>query len=156
MPTAIRTGLDARIVANQFLDLGRAENIVIDPMKIQKLVYLAHGWNLAFFDAPLISQSVEAWKYGPVIRDLYGEFREFGALPITRNAPYCTVGYVDPRQSSDHIQNVWSVYKGYDAVQLSMLTHEPGAAWDRTIKARQPVIPESWIAEEFVRRRTQL
>src|SRR5579875_2343089 len=77
---------DARAVANYFLDLAAKEGRPLDPMGIQKLVYFAHGWNLAIFGSPLIRQRVEAWDYGPVIADLYQAFREFGPNPITSPA----------------------------------------------------------------------
>jgi len=77
---------DARAVANYFLELAGQEGKPLDPMGIQKLVYFAHGWTLAIYDRPLISQRVEAWDYGPVIRDLYNEFKRFGSSRITEPA----------------------------------------------------------------------
>src|SRR5271157_4349946 len=84
---------DARAVANYFLDLAKKENRPIDPMGIQKFVYFAHGWNLAMYGRPLIIQDVEAWDYGPVIRDLYQDFKRFGNGPI--ETPAMTFG-VEP------------------------------------------------------------
>ena len=55
-------------------------------MKLQKLVYIAHGWHLGLFDGLLISERVEAWRWGPVIESLYHEFKEFAKQPITRKA----------------------------------------------------------------------
>ena len=51
-------------------------------MKVQKLVYYAHGWHLGLADAPLIGELVEAWRWGPVIRSLYAALAEFGNQPI--------------------------------------------------------------------------
>ena len=148
---------DARLVANAFLDLGTRDNSPIDPMKIQKLVYLAHGWNLAFYQLPLVSKPIEAWQYGPVVPDLYREFRKFLASPIREKATVS--GELDVR-SKALIESVWDTYKGYDAVQLSMLTHEIGGAWDLTMKANMdnfgsPIIPNELIKIEFERRRQQ-
>src|ERR1700736_6544090 len=77
---------DARAVANYFLQRANAEGIPITPMAIQKLVYFAHGWMLAVYGRPLINQRIEAWEYGPVIRDLYQQFKRFGDLKITEPA----------------------------------------------------------------------
>jgi len=43
------------------------------PMKIIKLVYIAHGWMLGINGLPLMKDPIEAWRYGPVIRELYGK-----------------------------------------------------------------------------------
>ena len=51
-------------------------------MKVLKLVYMAHGFNLAITDDPLINDRVEAWKFGPVIRPLYGKLKQFGSGAI--------------------------------------------------------------------------
>ena len=47
---------DPRAVANRLLELGRERNIIIDPMKLQKLIYYAHGWHLALTGRPLTSK----------------------------------------------------------------------------------------------------
>src|SRR5437870_3577302 len=77
---------EARAIANYFLDLAKLANQELNPMKIQKLVYYAHGWNLALDGQPLIDEAVEAWTYGPVIPSLYHEFKKYGGGPITSKA----------------------------------------------------------------------
>ena len=76
----------SKAVANYFLDIAERDGKTLNPMKLQKLVYIAHGWHLAIRRRPLIRESVEAWKYGPVIADLYHEFKKFGNMPITERA----------------------------------------------------------------------
>jgi uncharacterized phage-associated protein len=150
---------DARIIANYFLELGSRDRIPLDPLKIQKLVYLAHGWHLAFFGRPLILQSVEAWRYGPVVQSLYSEFRDFRACPITRPAYAAENTATLDAQTKSFLENVWQTYRQYSPVQLSMITHEPGYAWDLTMRNSQawgsPVIPNDVIADEFRRRKQQ-
>ena len=80
--------LPAKAVANYFLDKAKNAHRPLTPMKLQKLVYIAHGWHLALFDASLIRERVQAWRWGPVIEDLYHEFKEFAKQPITRKAGY--------------------------------------------------------------------
>ncbi len=71
-------------VANAFLDLAKKSEEEITHMKLQKLIYIAHGFNLSNFDFPLIDEQVEAWRYGPVIRSVYDEFKSYGHDPITK------------------------------------------------------------------------
>jgi len=42
----------------------------ISTMKLQKLLYLAQGWNLALTGKPLFREDFEAWASGPVCRTL--------------------------------------------------------------------------------------
>ena len=44
-------------------------------MKLQKLVYYSQAWSLVWDENPLFEDEIEAWVYGPVIRNLYEEHR---------------------------------------------------------------------------------
>ena len=65
-------------IAKQFLKFAKEEGIGIEPMKLLKLTYIAHGWHLGFYSKPLMVNNIEAWKYGPVIPDLYHVTKRFG------------------------------------------------------------------------------
>lgn len=43
-------------------------------MKLNKLLYFAQGYNLALLDKPLFNDVIEAWQYGPVIKNVYQSF----------------------------------------------------------------------------------
>ena len=139
---------DAVAMANYFLDLAKERGQTLTPMKVQKLVYFAHGWHLAIKGTPLIDEQVEAWSYGPVIRSLYREFREYGDREITdkgfffkpRTKPDGGITYriVRPDVADDPtaasftkhlLDKIWQVYGSYTAIQLSNMTHEPGTPW---------------------------
>lgn len=70
-------------IANYFIELAKNDDNLVSPMKLQKLVYFAHGWCLALADKPLINEKVEAWQYGPVVGSLYREFKKYGNEGIT-------------------------------------------------------------------------
>src|SRR5689334_3355834 len=76
----------SKAIANAFLNLGFREKRGISPMKLQKLVYFAHGYYPGAYKNPLIDECFEAWPYGPVVPSLYHEFKEFGNSRITRLA----------------------------------------------------------------------
>lgn len=153
---------EAKAVANYFLDFGSSS--ALNPMKIQKLVYFAHGWHLAIHSGePLIDEAVQAWTYGPVIPSLYHEFKKYGSGPITSPALSMELSgtmlrFVKPsvgdEQTMDLLGNVWEVYGDMSAVQLSNLTHEPGSPWHQ-VYSKSPhkkglVIPDALIGQEFL------
>ncbi len=159
---------DVRAIGNWFLERAKRDGEQLTAMKLQKLAYVAHGWNLGFFDKPLVHDAVEAWKWGPVFRSLYREFRDFGSAPITDLATafdganleergISINDYPDPNpdRTNEFLESVWKVYGGYDAVQLSDITHQEGTPWQQifahmgnTIKPFT-VIPNEMIAEHY-------
>lgn len=63
-------GHSAKAIANFFID--RHKRHGISPLKLQKLIYMAHGWHLALLDKPLVEdEAPEAWKFGPVFASVY-------------------------------------------------------------------------------------
>jgi uncharacterized phage-associated protein len=165
----------AAAVANYLLDVAERHGQQLTPMKLQKLVYFAHGWHLALTGKPLINEAVEAWRWGPVIPSLWGEFRDYGNQPIQRRTITAKVipdvklrwkvvpkSLDDADASPEEIQfakdlldKVWEVYGEMNAIQLSNLSHEPDSPWhkvwmpmaDNPIKRKD--IPNEIIAEYF-------
>ncbi len=121
----------AKTVANYFLSKSFETGVELSPMKLIKLVYLAHGWSLGLRGEPLIEDAVQAWKYGPVIPTLYREFKGFGNTPIT-----ALVNGLRPSSNQELdtdskllLDKIWDNYSKLSATQLSALTHESGSPW---------------------------
>ncbi len=51
--------------------ISRCPSAQSDWTKLQKLVYYAQAWSLAWDNRPLFEERIEAWKNGPVTRALY-------------------------------------------------------------------------------------
>lgn len=117
-------------VANEFIRLGMQDGNKFTPMQLLKLVYISHGWMLGFFNQPLINENIEAWKYGPVIPDLYQAVKNYGRAFVDREIPNSS-----PQQLTDEEKSVINfVYRKYgnlDGIRLSMITHQPGTPWSR-------------------------
>lgn len=76
----------AKAIANRFLEIAKKEHVGITPMKLQKLIYFAHGWNYGLYDEPLIADPIQAWRFGPVIPSIYHEFKHVGSGTISDRA----------------------------------------------------------------------
>jgi uncharacterized phage-associated protein len=51
-------------------------------LKLQKLLYFAYGVHLSLFNQKLFDSKIEAWQHGPVIPEVYQEFKLFGKSSI--------------------------------------------------------------------------
>jgi len=124
-------------IANYFIKLAHDTGGVVDAMKLQKLVYFAHGWHLAITGKPLLNERVEAWKYGPVVPSLYQDFKRQGRDAIDfpgfrfvdgrRAAP----PMVSADQTRKLLDRVWEVYGHYDSVKLANMSHAQNGPWHR-------------------------
>jgi uncharacterized phage-associated protein len=129
-------------------------------MKLQKLVYLAHGWWLAYHAEPIVDQRPEVWRYGPVFPNLYRALSGFGGRPIRqpqRQSPFESPPDVDENDDDAHnlLNWIWARYGGFTGVQLSDLTHEPRSPW-RTVAqqhnfriSKNFAIPDDLIRQWF-------
>jgi uncharacterized phage-associated protein len=144
---------DPRAIANEFLKL--VGDRPVNQMWLQKLVYMAHGWNLAINHEPLVDGRIEAWDGGPVFRTIWNHMRDFG-----RNAkdglfgkgdkdPF-HAGITDRERSV--IEHVWKRYGGYSGLELSEMTHQEGTPWSNAYfgKGRNAALDNEDIKQHFV------
>ncbi len=116
MTTPLYTAND---IADWFLAKAESENMLLKPMKLQKLVYFAYGWYYAFRDQPLFSETIYAFRHGPVVKDLYDRFREFRGDPITCSVPAQNLD----ETVNDVLEVVWKSYGSFNDIQLRNVTH---------------------------------
>jgi uncharacterized phage-associated protein len=143
----------SKAIANKFLELAKNEGTNITQMKLQKLVYISHGYYLAILDKPLISDEIQAWQYGAIISELYHEFKSFEKSPITSLASdtdvdddfevISTIPVIDKddEDSNGLIEAVWEKYKKYSGSNLSDMTHREDTPWYKTYQDGIPNIP---------------
>jgi uncharacterized phage-associated protein len=98
-------------------------------MKLQKLVYYSQAWHIAWTDDVLFKNTIEAWKDGPVCRDLWERHRNaFRVAEIaSANSAALTAREIKT------VKRVLSYYGGKSAQWLSDLTHME----DPWLKARR-------------------
>jgi uncharacterized phage-associated protein len=108
------------------------------------LVYIAHGWNLALRGEPLVSDDIEAWKYGPVMPELFSLLKiqiEKRGIPAGESINDAAVYSSDmplsitDREINPSIQillnKVYVRFRDLTGQELSALTHETDTPWYR-------------------------
>lgn len=124
-------------VAKYFLTLNDEEvGELISNLKLQKLVYYAQGFYLAIEDEPLFNESIEAWAHGPVIPNLYHNYKTYESGPIP-----CPKDFDSDMLDSDIknlLDEVYSVFGQYSAWKLRNMTHE------------EPPWVEAWAGNKII------
>jgi uncharacterized phage-associated protein len=96
--------------------------------KLQKLVYYAYAWYIAFnnedadnIENKFFDNRVEAWIHGPVFPDLYRKYKYYGSNILPR---YDGVVADFSEDDLDLLEQVRDIYGIYNGNQLESLTHQ--------------------------------
>lgn len=92
-------------------------------LQIQKMSYIAHGYMLGVHDQQLIHDRVEAWKHGPVYRDIHDVFKKWKGSPIARTSQ--PIPSFTPDETNI-LENVFGSYGRFCGYYLSDITHSNG------------------------------
>lgn len=137
-------------IANLYVELANdIPNDSIDNLKLNKLCYYAQAWCLTKLGYPLFTDTVEAWKYGPLIPDVYHAFKACGKRPIEEP----TYHFDESRLSSEEISLLTDVYMTYGKYTSNALidkTHEKGSPWREVYEEdMNNAIPQDLMKECF-------
>ena len=158
----------ANQIANFFIEKGiEAGDKTLTNLKIQKLVYIAHGWHLAITGDALIQEEIEAWPFGPVIPKLYHELKRYRQGAITQQIvefsfesleermyngkPDYTIPSIDWNDDEVRqlLEKIWSIYGDKDGYYLTALTHKDATPWTETWNMRGNPIANSKIQKHY-------
>jgi uncharacterized phage-associated protein len=94
----------------------------ISNLKLQKLLYLSQGFFLAIYDEPLFLSKIEAWRHGPVVPEIYQQYKGHGsdAIQIPKSFDVDKVS----KRAQKLLDEVWDVYGQFSAWKLRDITHE--------------------------------
>lgn len=140
--------VSANNVAHFFLSCSDEDiGDLISNLKLQKLIYYAQGLHLAVFDKPLFEEEVYAWQHGPVVPQIYQEYKSHGAsgIPIPDNIDLSMFS----QDQSDLLDEIYSVYGQFSAWKLRNMTHEEAPWKDCDIN---DVISKDAMKEFFITR----
>ena len=112
----------------------------ITHLKLQKLLYYAQGISLGLHNKQLFEENIEAWQHGPVVKDVYVYFSQFGRKNIEINMDKKIEEIVKKIESNKEVLEVLNMtynnFAIYTAWQLRQMTHENNTPWDITQKTK--------------------
>ena len=150
-------------VANYFIQKSIEESALLTPLKLIKLCYISQGIHLLMYKKLLFAERCEAWKYGPVIPEIYAEFKAYGKNEIKSFGGYPSIDdqkkpiYPSvPEENEDAISAMklaWDEFKQYSGSSLSAWTHRKDSAWSKAMDGKKgydnPPITPDMLRTEF-------
>ena len=103
-------------------------------LKLQKLLYYCQGWHLALLDEPMFSDSVEAYKLGPVVPSVYKKYKDRNDPAKPLITP--TVRPNVPVKTGLVLEDVWDKYGKFTASGLVDMTHSE-TPWREAYQAKK-------------------
>ena len=130
----------------------------ITHLKLQKLLYFAQGVYLAINEKPLFNEKIVAWQHGPVVREVYDEYKRFGRDNIELEKS--EIEEIFEKIESDanvisELEATYDKYSAYTAWHLREETHKEGTPWKTIVKpdgsGLDEEIPNELIMDYFKR-----
>ncbi len=151
--------IDVRSIANLVLDVAESDGTPVTNLSLNKVIYFLHVETLMESNLPLVSSKIEAWKYGPVFREIYSQFKNYGDRAITgratfinRNSGEVEVCRVDlPEHMVNALSEKCRKYLHLTAYQLVNLSHVSGGAWDKVFNHDGKSNPGMSITNEIIK-----
>lgn len=109
-------------IAKYLLSLTDAnEGELISHLKLQKLLYYSQGLYLVLKDEPLFAEEIIAWQHGPVVRDVYDTYKEYGScnIPIPKDINFDKYD----EEVAEFLQEIYTAFGQFSAWKLRDMTH---------------------------------
>ena len=106
--------------------------------KLQKLCYYAQAWYCALYDgSPFFKENFQAWVHGPVCRELYPKYADYGWSHIPQTEDNSSIF---SEEQLSILEAVFDLYDRYTGDQLEEITHseEPWLKQRVGLKDYQP------------------
>ena len=157
-------GYSAKAVANYFLE--NYHDHAITSIKINRLVYLSHGWNYTLNGDDLVDDEfVVALPYAPTFMTLFIEFRHKGGSPIIELAIELDldktmskreiVTYTPRIPESDtsvtnFLDEMWRIYGSHSTDELTRACNGGDTPW-QAIRSEYPKMINPQIPNDLIK-----
>ena len=142
----------ALTVADEILKIAKVKKKTLTPLQLMKLTYIAHGFSLAVLGKDLFQDRIEAWKFGPVIPDLYQATKHFGRAAIPLEMIEDAANSNVSAEDNEFLKDIFEKYGNLTGFALSSLTHKSGTPWDQVFQEGVfgIEIPDSLIKDHYL------
>lgn len=151
----IRSAYSSALEVSQYMvSKAYEEGYPISNLQLQKLLYFVQGKALVKLGCPAFSESFEAWNYGPVVPEVYDQYRVYGASPICRkyDTQLAASTVLEPLRRI--VDDVLEDYGRETAWHLVQYTHKANSPWSEAIRDGKKVISKEDMKKYFSSNKT--
>lgn len=113
------------------------------PKKLEKIVYYAEAWSNTLMGHRLINDTeFEAWVHGPVSRELYNKYKNYGWNLIPKEQEDVDIS----EDVQELLESVWITYGDKNANELEALTHSEDP-WKNARLGKKPFEPSDEVID---------
>ena len=148
--------MDIQHVCDYIITRMEGAGKTLSVLTLQRLLYFAQGWHLAFYGGPFFEGRFQAWAQGPINRKIYDRFAnrpldsQVSAADVSKGFDVTSVS----QEKSDHIRSVLEAYATCEDSSLDEMINKvinEDAPW---LEARTGCLEHSQreIGEDNIRR----
>lgn len=137
---------------NSILECAAEKNILLTPLKLQKLLYINYGIELTEGKGFREYMKFEAWTYGPVLPMIYHKYKYLGG-ELIKNKLTDEEDNVIRLIHNNHVLYTIKEYGNLRGAQLVDLLHRKEGAWWKafSVSGNNTPIEHEEIKNEFER-----
>jgi prophage ps3 protein 01 len=135
----------------------------ISNLKLQKLLYFIQAYFLISTNKACFHEDIEAWNFGPVIREAYMEYKKYGGLDIPHLDSYLVIDKNNlwdlkripintdmiSKKHKQMINDVVDKFSPYSATDLVDLTHRQAPWKNAYVPHKNNIITLDALKEYF-------
>lgn len=129
-------------------------NDILEPMRANKLAYIAYAWTLVILNRKLFYDTIETWSHGPIVASLIHKmmYHDIKVWPLY----YRMLDQLDG-QTKAVLDRVWQSYGKYNKYQLSGMCNDKDSLWKSIVGNTKHkdiirnIIPDNLIKEHYER-----
>jgi len=126
------------IVANEFIKIAIDKSKPITQITLFKLLYFVNAAYLVIYGNRLVKEDFYAWKFGPVIPELYEITRKYRQKPIDQYI-YKGNELDNDKNAIGCIQSIYNYFADFSPFSLVEITHAIGGAWSKVYYSQDSI-----------------
>lgn len=138
---------DAQLIARYVINRCDERKRPISNQKLQKILYFIQAEFLVNLDKACFSEEIQAWNFGPVVPEVYKQYRAYGATNIPGGQKDEGFELIS-RQDKEHLDAIIDNAARYSSSSLTEITRRQ-SPWKSAYKRKDCVIKQSVIKEYF-------